>query len=132
MTTGGDPLPTVFELFIGVHGGAIGETCAAALIAGGIYLIVRRVISWHIPVAFVGTVLIGSFFMTGFDLTGSLAAIFSGGVGGVFMGIFYAFKSYFSAIKHNITNLFVKTICYIVLIAVIAAPVLAIVAAIVF
>lgn len=87
----GVPLPTVFELFIGVHGGAIGETCAAALIAGGIYLIVRRVISWHIPVAFVGTVLIGSFFMTGFDLTGSLAAIFSGGLmlGAIFMATDY-------------------------------------------
>ena len=60
------------------------------------------------------------------------AAIFAGSVGGVFMGIFYAFKSYFSAINDNITNLFVKTICYIVLIGVIAAPVLGIVAAIVF
>ena len=48
------------QLLLGLHGGAIGETCAVALIIGGIYLLIRRVITWHIPVAFVGTVAIVS------------------------------------------------------------------------
>ena len=56
----GEAAPSLINLFLGVHGGAIGETCAAALIAGGIYLLVRRVISWHIPVAFIGTVFVCS------------------------------------------------------------------------
>jgi len=87
----GEAAPSLLNLFIGVHGGAIGETCAAALIAGGIYLIVRRVISWHIPVAFVGTVFICSLFMEGFDFAGALAAILSGGLmlGAIFMATDY-------------------------------------------
>lgn len=42
-----------FELFIGRHGGVIGCTCSAALIAGGIYLVARKVIKPIIPVAFI-------------------------------------------------------------------------------
>lgn len=51
-----DPLPSVTNMLLGNHGGCLGETCAIALIIGGIYLLVRKVISWHIPVAFIGTV----------------------------------------------------------------------------
>ena len=49
-------LPSVWEMVIGFHGGCLGETCALALVLGGIYLIVRKVITWHIPVAYIGTV----------------------------------------------------------------------------
>ena len=45
----------LLTLFLGNHGGALGETCALAILIGGIYLLCRRVISWHIPVAFIGT-----------------------------------------------------------------------------
>ena len=79
------------DLFLGLHGGAIGETCAVALLVGGIYLMVRRVITWHIPVAFVGTVFVASFFMEGMDPTAALAAILSGGllIGAIFMATDY-------------------------------------------
>lgn len=87
----GEAAPSLINLFLGVHGGAIGETCAAALIAGGIYLIVRRVISWHIPVAFIGTVLVCSFFMEGFSITGALTMVLAGGlmIGAIFMATDY-------------------------------------------
>lgn len=39
---------------LGMTGGCIGEVCAAALIAGGVYLLVKKIISWHIPVTFLG------------------------------------------------------------------------------
>lgn len=79
------------DLFLGLHGGAIGETCAVALLLGGIYLLCRRVITWHIPVAFIGTVLVASFFMEGMDLTAALAAVLSGGllIGAIFMATDY-------------------------------------------
>ena len=44
------------DLFLGKIGGSLGETSALMLILGGIYLLVRKVISWHIPVAYIGTV----------------------------------------------------------------------------
>ena len=82
---------SLMDLFLGNHGGAIGETCAAALLLGGIYLLARRVITWHTPVAFIGTVFLASFFMEGMDATAALAAILSGGllIGAIFMATDY-------------------------------------------
>lgn len=52
---GVQPTENLLQLFIGERGGSIGEAAAAILIAGGIYLLVTRVITWHIPVAYIGT-----------------------------------------------------------------------------
>ena len=49
-------LPTYLDLFLGKCGGALGETCALALLVGGIYLVIRGVITWHTPVVFIATV----------------------------------------------------------------------------
>ena len=54
----GGEMPSLLDLFLGRHGGSIGETCALAIIIGGVYLIARRVITWHTPVVFVGTVML--------------------------------------------------------------------------
>jgi len=51
-------MPSNLDLFLGLHGGSLGETSELALIIGGVYLIARRVITWHIPVSFIGTVYI--------------------------------------------------------------------------
>lgn len=48
-------LPSLLDMFLGLRGGMLGETCAVTLILGGIYLIIRKVITWHTPVAFIGT-----------------------------------------------------------------------------
>lgn len=57
VATGSDA-PSLFNLYIGNNNGCIGETCALALILGCFYLLVRKVISFHIPVIFVATVFI--------------------------------------------------------------------------
>ena len=56
---GKDPMPAYYSakaLFLGTVPGAIGEISALALLIGGLYLILRKVISWRIPVSFIGTV----------------------------------------------------------------------------
>ena len=53
---GGGELPELIDMLLGNIGGSIGETSALALIIGGIYLLVRGIISWHIPVIYIGTV----------------------------------------------------------------------------
>lgn len=53
---GSGELPPLISMFLGYRGGCLGETSALALLLGGIYLLARRVISWHTPVAFIGTV----------------------------------------------------------------------------
>jgi electron transport complex protein RnfD len=46
----------VWDLFIGRSGGSIGETSELALLIGAIVLLVKRYVTWHIPVSFIGTV----------------------------------------------------------------------------
>ncbi len=46
------------DLFLGNMGGSLGEIAAFALLIGFIYLLVRKIISWHIPVSVIGSVLI--------------------------------------------------------------------------
>lgn len=91
-----EEMPELLDLFLGRHGGAIGETCVAALLAGGIYLLVRRVISWQIPVVFIATVFIFSLFMEGFDAVSALSLLMSGGVfiGSIFMATDYTTSPY--------------------------------------
>jgi electron transport complex protein RnfD len=50
-----DQLPSLLQMFLGNRGGCLGETCTLALILGGIYLIIRRVISPIIPLCYIGT-----------------------------------------------------------------------------
>ncbi len=87
----GAKMPSLLDLFLGLNGGAIGETCVLALVLGFVYLLVRRVITWHIPVAYIGTVFVCSFFMEGMDVTAALAMILSGGlfIGAIFMATDY-------------------------------------------
>ena len=72
-------LPSLIDMLIGNRAGAIGEVCALALIAGGIYLVVRKVISWHTPVIFIGTVFILSLIIKQ-DLSIALYEVLGGGV----------------------------------------------------
>ncbi|HKL96329.1 MAG TPA: RnfABCDGE type electron transport complex subunit D [Paludibacteraceae bacterium] len=51
-------LPSTLDLFLGNMSGSLGEISAVALLLGGLYLIIRKVISWHIPVSILGTVAI--------------------------------------------------------------------------
>lgn len=84
-------VPELMDLFLGKTGGAIGETCSLALLIGGIYLLVRKVITWQIPVAFIGTVFLFTLFVKDFDVTIALASILSGGllIGAFFMATDY-------------------------------------------
>jgi len=78
---------TMVDLLLGVHGGSLGEVCAIALLLGGGYLLLRGVISWHIPVAFIGTAAVLSLLL-GMD---PLAQICSGGL---LLGAFFMATDY--------------------------------------
>jgi len=86
-----EKMPSLLTLFLGNYGGAIGETCTAALLLGGLYLLIRRIITWQIPVVFIGTVFVFSFLMEGFDAVSALSLIMSGGV---FIGAFFMATDY--------------------------------------
>ncbi len=94
LKNGSLPSEDIFDLFIGNMSGCIGEISALLILAGGIYLLVRKVITWHIPVSFIGTVALLTiiFAPDGVNnLNYMLAEIFSGGLmlGAVFMATDY-------------------------------------------
>ena len=74
--------PGFQALLLGTRGGALGETCALALLIGGAYLLIRRVISWHIPVSYLATVALVSL-LTGQDVMLQLMG------GGLLLGAFF-------------------------------------------
>ncbi|MBO5907970.1 MAG: RnfABCDGE type electron transport complex subunit D [Clostridia bacterium] len=74
-----DSLPSLIDMLVGNRMGALGETCAIALIVGGVYLILRRVIKWQIPVIYIGTVFVLSFIIK-MDFNLALYEVLGGGV----------------------------------------------------
>ena len=80
------------QLVLGQVGGTIGETCAIALIIGGIYLLYKHVISWKIPVIYIATVFILFAVIGRHGMRMPVQEIFAGGVmlGGIFMATDYA------------------------------------------
>jgi electron transport complex protein RnfD len=86
-------LPSLMNVFLGNVGGTIGETSALALLLGGAYLLFKRIISWHIPGVYIGTVFVLTLvlgrngFMTGNALYEILA-------GGLMLGAFFMATDY--------------------------------------
>ena len=90
LAQGSENAPSLMELFLGLHGGAIGETCCLALLIGFAWLLFRRVIKWHVPVIFIGTVFVLYLVFTG-SFQMALAEILAGGlfIGAIFMATDY-------------------------------------------
>lgn len=86
----GGELPEVLDMLLGLRGGAIGETCTFALLAGFIYLVVRKVITFEVPLIFVGTVFVLTLILEN-SFQAALYQIISGGLmfGAIFMATDY-------------------------------------------
>ena len=85
---------TLAQLMLGNIPGTIGETCKLALLIGAAYLFVRRVISWHIPAAFIGSFAVCYLLATGFDVNATLYQVLSGGL---ILGAFFMATDYSSS-----------------------------------
>lgn len=102
---GGEISADLWDLFLGRTGGCIGEVSALLLLVGGIYLLIRRVITWHIPTAFLGTVAILTFLFPqggAGRLEFMLASLLSGGV---MIGAFFMATDYVTSPVTNIGRL---------------------------
>ena len=75
-------------LFLGQHGGVLGETCALALLIGGVYLVIRGRIKPTIPLCFIGSTLLFTWLFGGAN---PVLSLFSGGLmlGAIFMATDY-------------------------------------------
>ena len=91
-----DQLPSSLELFLGNHpdgAGAMGEICALALIIGLLYMLWKKIITWHIPVSILGTVFVFAalLHLANPAYADPLSVVFSGGLmlGAIFMATDY-------------------------------------------
>ena len=87
-------LPEVEDMLLGNTGGCLGEVCALAILLGGIFLLWKKVITWHIPVSIICTVFVISgllWIINPVIFSNPVAEILSGGLmlGAVFMATDY-------------------------------------------
>ncbi len=86
-----DQMPSLLDAFIGNIGGCIGEASALALLIGGIYLILCRVIKWHIPVVYLGTIFLMTLIFGDLGIQMSFMSLF---LGGSMLGAFFMATDY--------------------------------------
>ena len=80
---------SLMNLLMGTHGGMLGETCALALILGGLYLCVRGIADWRIPASFIGTVFVCYLLKDGAEM-----ALYQLLAGGLLLGAFFMATDY--------------------------------------
>jgi len=79
----------LWSLMVGNCGGVLGETCKLAIIAGGLYMLVRGIIDWRIPVTFIGTVFVCYLLKDGAEM-----AVYQIMAGGLMLGAFFMATDY--------------------------------------
>ncbi len=81
--------PSYMQEFLGFQGGSLGEVSAIALIIGGLYMLFRKIITWHIPVAYIGSVVIFTGILWFVNPQQYLDPVFHLITGGMLLGIFF-------------------------------------------
>lgn len=85
---------TMAQLLLGNIPGTIGETCKIALLLGAAYLFYKKVITWHIPAAFIGSFAVCYLIATGGDVNATLYQVLTGGL---ILGAFFMATDYSSS-----------------------------------
>jgi len=79
-------IPSYVEMLMGNMGGSIGEISAIAILIGGIYMLIRKIITWHIPVSFILSAFIFSGILWLVDDTHYVDPLFHLVTGGLMLG----------------------------------------------
>jgi electron transport complex protein RnfD len=82
-------LPSYMDMMLGVQGGSLGEVSAIALLLGGLYMLFRKIITWHVPVSFIGSVLLFTGILWLVDPTQYVNPLFHLITGGMMLGVFF-------------------------------------------
>lgn len=82
-------LPSYVTELLGNQGGSLGEVSAIALVIGALYMLFRKIITWHIPVSYLGTVIIFSGILWLIDPSQYIDPLFHLVTGGMMLGVFY-------------------------------------------
>jgi electron transport complex protein RnfD len=82
-------LASLSDLFFGNVGGCLGETSALALLLGGAFLLIRKLIKWQVPAAFIGTVAVITGITHHFNPELTPPAVYHVLAGGLMIGAFF-------------------------------------------
>ena len=82
---------SMVQLLVGNVPGVLGETSKLALLLGAAYLLCKKVITWHIPTAFVGSFIVCYLIASGFNIEAVVLQVLSGGL---FLGAFFMATDY--------------------------------------
>ncbi len=85
----GKAVATLSDLFTGNVGGCLGETSALALLIGGVFLLIRKLIKWQVPASFIGTVAIITGLVHHFNPELTPPALYHVLAGGLLIGAFF-------------------------------------------
>ena len=89
-----EDMPTYLDMFIGKMGGSAGEITAIALLIGLIYMLIRRIITWHIPVSILMTVFLFSGILWLSDPQSNANPLFHILTGGLMLGAIFMATDY--------------------------------------
>jgi electron transport complex protein RnfD len=92
-----DQLPDYITALLGNQGGCIGEVSALALLIGAAYMLLRRIITWHIPGSYIGSVVLFSGILWLIDPSVNADPLFHLITGGMMLGVFYMATDYTSS-----------------------------------
>jgi len=84
-------LPNMIDCLVGTTGGSMGEISAIALLIGFVYMLIRKTITWHIPVSILLSSLVFGFLFYGFDFQIAVTELLCGGMmlGAIYMATDY-------------------------------------------
>ncbi len=82
-------VPSYVDMLLGNMGGSFGEVSAIALILGGLFMLIRKIITWHIPITFIGTVFAFTGLLYLLDPTQYIDPVFHLLAGGLMLGAIF-------------------------------------------
>ncbi len=87
-------LPSAWDLFLGLNPGSFGEISALALLLGLVYLLVKKIITWHIPISILATVFIFGGILHLVDATHYVSPLYHLTAGGLMLGAIFMATDY--------------------------------------
>lgn len=89
-----EKVPTTLQMFLGNIGGSMGEVAAVALLIGFVYLLLKKVITWHIPVSIIGSIAVFTTILWLINPEANADPMFHILAGGVLLGAIFMATDY--------------------------------------
>ncbi len=89
-----EKIPTTLQMFLGKMGGSMGEVAAIALLIGFAYMLIKKIITWHIPVSIIGTIAIFTTILWFVNPESNADPVFHLLTGGVLLGAIFMATDY--------------------------------------